>query len=81
MDELVTLSDSMTHVWNFFLRLDRHRSSNGYGVNPLSWADIKAFFDIHSIVPEEYELLAISMLDGIRLECIRKEIEKESKKK
>lgn len=71
----------MAHIWNFFLRLDRHRSSNGYGANPLSWADIKAFFDVHGILPEEYELLAISMLDNVRLEYIRKELEKASKKK
>ena len=81
MDELVTLSDGMTHIWNFFLRLDRHRSSNGYGANPLSWADIKAFFDLHEIRPEEYELLAISMLDNAKLSYVSKELEKKQKKK
>lgn len=61
--------------------LDRHRSSNGFGVNPISWSDIKAFFDLYEIRPEEYELLAISMLDNAKLAYVSKEIEKKQKKK
>ena len=61
--------------------LDRHRSSNGFGIDPISWSDIKAFFDLHEIIPEEYELLAISMLDNAKLSYVSKELEKKQNKK
>ena len=80
LDELVDLPNSMFHVWNYFIDLNNVRSSNGFGVNPISFTEMKSYFDLYEIVPFQYEIEAIKRLDQIAREEFAKAQEKQEKK-
>lgn len=80
LDELVDLPNSMFHVWNYFIDLNNVRSSNGFGVNSISFTEMKSYFDLYEIVPFQYEIEAIKRLDQIAREEFAKAQEKQEKK-
>ena len=54
------------------------------GVNPISYQEMQSYFSLHKISPDEWEIDAIKMLDGIALKYYADQQEKEvnkSKKK
>lgn len=56
---------AMLHVWTAFNRLSNRRGSNGFGINPISWADIDAFVR-HSQMPlAPWEIRIIEELDNL----------------
>lgn len=63
LNEVVELPDMFRYVWKDFLALNSARSSNGFGVNPLSYAEIKAYFDLQQQVPEPWEADVIRYFD------------------
>ena len=71
----------MVYVWEYFLRLNQKRSSNGFGVNPISYTEIKNYFDLMQIFPDPSEVEVISLLDSVFMEHYAKEQEKNNKKK
>jgi hypothetical protein len=80
LEELKELPESCRQVWKWFIDLNNSRSSNGYGVNPLSYSDIKAYLDMISIDVEEWELNLIKRIDNEALNSYSKEAEAERKK-
>ena len=70
----------MHYVWNYFIDLNNSRTSNGFGLNPISYTEIKSYFDLYMLVPAEYEITLIKRLDSIALKCFSKEQEKTEKK-
>lgn len=82
-DELNTgeLPDCLAHVWNWFLQLNSQRTSNGFGVNPITNQDMWFFFQLEGIEPESWELDLIRRFDRVALECSSEQQEKENKKK
>ena len=81
LQNLVTLPESMFSLWSHFITLDSTRSSNGYSSNPLSFSEIKAYFDILREVPEVWEVQLIRRLDQTLLEVYAKQAEVEMKSK
>ena len=81
LDELIELPESMHMVWNYFIDLNNTRTSNGFGLNPISFTEIKSYFDLYCITPMSYEIAAIKALDRVALDCFNKEQEKSSKSK
>lgn len=73
------LDELFYDAWQFFLKLHSKRSSNGFGVNPLSYTEIKAFFDLHQIYPAQYELELIEQFDNVAMEIYAKNQEKQRK--
>ena len=71
----------MQEVWGFFCELDNARSSNGFGVNPISYTEIKCYFDLMGIIPQDIEVKLIKLLDGIALRHYAEEQKKKSKSK
>lgn len=67
------------HVWYYFLELHRTRSSNGFGENPLSYAEIECWCRLTGIVLEQWELQALVGIDGAYLQERAKEAERKSK--
>lgn len=79
LQDLVTLPDSCALVWKWFVKLHSSRTSNGFGVNPLQFVEIKAYFDLLGIEPEEWEIDVIKKLDQIVLEFYAEKADKEER--
>ena len=60
----------LEHVWAWFQDLNRGRGGNGFGANPLSWADIKAWMDLTGARPSPWEISLLKNLDLIYLEVL-----------
>lgn len=56
------------------------RSSNGFGINPISYTEIKCYFDLMDIKPDEWEINLIRLFDNEALQAFAKEAEAERKK-
>lgn len=50
------------HVWRWFCALGSARTS-AMATNPISWSDMHAYFALHRICPEAWEIDAIRGLD------------------
>ncbi len=74
------LPESCTQVWRWFIDLNNSRSSNGFGVNPISYSDIKAYIDLIGVEIEDWELQLIKQLDNEAMNSYAKEAELERKK-
>ena len=81
LDDIVELPDCFKYAWEYFLKLNQKRTSNGFGLNPISYSEMKSFFDLNQIIPDSVEIEVISLLDNLALEHYAKEQEKNSKKK
>lgn len=77
--ELVDLPDSMSFVWRYFIDLHNARSF-GNSINPIAYSDMKAYFDMYSIVPMDWEINTIKQLDVIAMNAYSEEAEKEAAK-
>lgn len=80
LQELKELPESCTQVWKWFIDLNNSRSSNGYGVNPISYSDMKAYFDLIAIEVEDWELELIKRIDNEALKSYAEEAEAERKR-
>ena len=81
LDEAVELPDSMVELWGWFVVLNESRSSNGFGLNPLNFSDIWAFFQLQEITPHKWEVDLIKRLDREVLSIYNKKAAADSKKK
>jgi hypothetical protein len=77
---LLELPDSCRQVWNWFLDLHSTRSSNGFGPNPISFSEIKSYFDLASVEPDDWEVQLLRRFDHEVLDLSAKQMEKERKK-
>ena len=59
------------YVFNWFLQLSSRRQS-GFALQPISYSEIKAFFELQHIKPELWELDLIIAFDGIFLDELNK---------
>lgn len=80
LEELKELPESCNQVWKWFIDLNNSRYSNGFGVNPLSYSDIKAYIDLIGIDIEEWELHLIKRIDNEAMDSYSKQAEAERKK-
>lgn len=79
LDDLVELPPEMSYVWEYFLRLNRKRTSSGFGVNPIPFSEIESFFKLNQIEYSPDEVQLIEMLDNVAMEHFQKEAEKSNK--
>lgn len=80
LDNLVDLPESMVFVWKYFIELSNSRTSSGFGINPISYADMHGYFSLIGYQPEEWEINTIKKLDSIMLDEFHKTQEKNNKK-
>lgn len=66
------------HVWQWFCRLSARRQS-GMGPAPIGWPQIRDFFDLIRIRPDEWEVRAIELLDNAWLNAQAENQTKEQK--
>lgn len=79
LEELIELPDSMIDVWSWFITLHESRSSNGFGVNPINFSDIAAFFHLQQIEPHIWEVDVIKRMDREVLSIFNKKASTDSK--
>ena len=63
-----------------FIDLDSTRTSNGFGINPIQYSEMLAYFELFNIEPEDYEITAIRLLDSIAREHFNKNMKEDKKK-
>ena len=72
---MIQLPENCILVWKYFMALHATRTSNGFGANPITYTEMKSYFDLMQIEPEEWEVELIKLFDNIALD----EYEKASK--
>lgn len=70
----------MIPLWKYFIHLHNRRTSNGYGVNPIQYSEILAYFSLIDLTPHEWEIETICSLDNVALAAYAKEMEKQQAK-
>lgn len=80
LEDLIELPEGYHQVWKFFIDLHNARGSNGFGINPISYTEIKSYFDLMQIQAEDYEVTLIKLFDNEALNAYAKEAEAERKK-
>lgn len=80
LEELIELPSSCYQVWKWFIDLHNARSSNGFGVNPISYTEIYSYFSLINIEPEEWEIDLIKKFDSEALKAFSKQAESEKQK-
>lgn len=79
-EDLVELPESCISIWKWFIDLHNARGSNGFGINPISYTEIKAYFDLIDIRPEEWEIMLIKRFDNEALIAYAKEAKEAEKR-
>lgn len=59
-------------VWEWFLELNSTRA-DGFGLSPIKYSDIHAFFDLIGERPARWQLAALRRLDRVVLEASAEE--------
>jgi hypothetical protein len=68
--------DALAHVWLMFLDLHAARSSNGFGANPISFSELRAWSDMNELAVTPYEIGALRQLDGAWMAAQAKQAKK-----
>lgn len=61
------------------MALHSTRTSNGFGANPITYTEMKNYFDLIQVEPEEWEVNLIKQFDNVALEEYQKSSEKSAK--
>lgn len=80
LENLQEFPVEMQQQWEFFVDLHNKRTSNGFGLNPISWEAMSSYFNLIQYQPWEWELKLISKLDAVALSAYAKEQERNQKK-
>lgn len=73
LQNLVSLPENCYLIWKYFLDLHNARGSNGFGVDPISYTEIKNYFDLMGIDPDPQEIELLKRFDYKYLEIQSKE--------
>jgi hypothetical protein len=57
----------LEHIWRWYCELGSARTSNGFGLNPLSYTDIKAYADLTRAHMTPWEIGVLKRLDLVTI--------------
>lgn len=80
LDEMVELPEVFQEIWSWLVKLNQTRAV-GFGISCITFTEMKAFFDLYRIEPEEWELFVLERFDRVAVETLASEQEKRNKKK
>lgn len=63
------------------MALHSTRTSNGFGANPITFTEMKSYFDLIQVEPEEWEVDLIKRLDNVAMDAYEKATEKTTQNK
>lgn len=78
--ELIECPTYLKDIWFAFLQLNSKRTSNGFGINPITYQDVLAYCQLKGVYLNPYEVDLIMQLDNICLEQYAKEQKQEQEK-
>lgn len=58
---------ALRYLWNHFVQLDRGRTGNGFGPNPVTWGEIKAYCEVMRVQLDPWEVEALKAVDDAYL--------------
>jgi hypothetical protein len=70
------LNELFYDAWKFFLDLHSSRSSNGFGLNPISYLEIQSYISVLQIQMQPWEIELIKLFDNTALQVISEQQEK-----
>jgi hypothetical protein len=65
--DIPKMPDELTYLWDWFCDLDSARGGNGFGLNPLSYAEIRAWADLTRVQPDPWEIETLRRIDSVRI--------------
>lgn len=81
LENLIEIPEEFAECWSWFLRLNNKRTSGGMGgINPISYADTLAFFNLLEYSPQQWELEMLELFDSLAMKHFAAEAEKQAKK-
>lgn len=81
LDDLKVLPSSCYAVWGWFMSLNESRSSSGFGLNPIAYSDISAYFQLKQVIPDEWEIDLLKRFDREVMKVYAEKAKLDSKKK
>lgn len=70
LDDLPELPNTCIEVWNWFIDLSASRTSNGFGMNPFTYQEMLAYFTLIDVIPRDWEIKLLKMLDNKAIEVL-----------
>jgi hypothetical protein len=67
VEEAPDMPSELVYLWNHFRDLHRARSANGFGPNPIAWAEIDAYNRLAALDLGAWEIDAIRLMDDLFL--------------
>lgn len=74
--ECLKIPECLEYLWKWFEELNTSRSSNGFGPNPISFGEIKAWRDLNKLYIRPWEVSALKAMDDVLLNFRRENIKK-----
>lgn len=73
LENLIELPSSCAHVWQWFTNLSNTRGEGFNGPLPITYNEIKAYFDLMRIepTPQDWEIALIKSWDIVYLNTVR----------
>lgn len=59
--------EEVLYLWDYFLNMCKRRTSNGYGVNPITNSELRAWAELHNIHLAPWEIEVIDSLESMYL--------------
>lgn len=66
--ECIEIPDCVDYLWEWFGELNMSRSSNGFGVNPISYLEIQSWNELNTNMIRPWEVKTLKKMDAIFLE-------------
>lgn len=77
-----SIPDLFKESWNWFAKLSAKRTTNGFGLNPLSYQEMLSYFWLIETKPMFYEIQAIELFDSVFMDVYSsKQKQKQDKQK
>lgn len=65
--EIPEMPQALVYLWIWFCELDAARGGNGFGLNPLSYAEIQAWSTLMRVKLAPWEVEALKRVDSVRI--------------
>lgn len=78
---MLELPDSCSYVWKYFRDLHTTRTGNGFGADPITFTEMRSYFELMQYDPEEWEIQLLRKFDNLALDTFAKAQAKNSKGK
>jgi hypothetical protein len=72
LQEEPELSGMLVYLWEWFIELHKARAGNGFGMNPISWAEFYSWQSMTGNRLRRWELLALRAMDNAALSTVSK---------